>query len=95
MRNKDVEELFEWVPINTPVRIEGRKIKVERTLKFQMSGSDVALLQMKLKEIGYFNGRADGIFGSITKQAIETYQTEHNMEVTGIVTKQMAEILGI
>jgi hypothetical protein len=95
MRNKDVEELFEWVPINTPVRIEGRKIKVERTLKFQMSGSDVALLQMKLKAIGYFNGRADGIFGSITKQAIETYQAEHNLEVTGIVTKQMAEILGI
>lgn len=95
MRNQDVEELFEWVPINTPVRIEGRKIKVERTLKFQMSGSDVALLQMKLKDIGYFNGRADGIFGSITKQAIETYQAEHNLEVTGIVTKQMAEILGI
>jgi hypothetical protein len=95
MRNKDVEELFEWVPIGTPVRIEGRKMKVERILKYQMAGSDVALLQMKLKELGYFAGRADGIFGSVTKQAIEAYQAANNMEVTGVVTKQMLEILGI
>ena len=95
MRNKDVEELFEWIPVGTPVRIEGRKMKVERTLKHQMAGSDVALLQMKLKELGYLDNRADGIFGSITKQAIERYQTEHNMEVTGVVNKQLAEALGI
>ena len=95
MRNKDVEELFEWVPVGTNVRIEGRKIKVDRVLKHQMSGSDVALLQMKLKELGYFNSRADGLFGSITKQAVESYQGEHNMEVTGVVNKQLAELLGI
>lgn len=95
MRNKDVEELFEWVPIGTSVRIEGRKLKVQRTLKHQITGSDVALLQMKLKELGYLNSRADGIFGSVTKQAVEAYQAEHNMEITGIVTKQMSELLGI
>ncbi len=95
MRNKDVEELFEWVPIGTPVRIEGRKIKVERTLKHQLTGADVSVLQMKLKELGYLNSRADGIFGNVTKQAVEAYQAEHNMEITGIVTKQMADLLGI
>jgi len=95
MRNKDVEELFEWIPIGTSVRIEGRKMKVKRTLKHQMSGSDVALLQMKLKELGYLNSRADGVFGTVTKQAIESYQAEHNMEVTGVVNKQLAELLGI
>ena len=95
MRNKDVEELFEWVPVGTYVRIDGRKMKVARTLKYQMSGSDVALLQMKLKELGYLSSRADGVFGSITKQAIETYQAEHNLEVTGVVNKQLAELLGI
>jgi peptidoglycan hydrolase-like protein with peptidoglycan-binding domain len=95
MRNKDVEELFEWVPIGTPVRIEGRKIKVERTLKHQITGSDVSVLQMKLKELGYLNSRADGIFGTVTKQAVEAYQADHNMEITGIVTKQMSDLLGI
>lgn len=83
MRNKDVEELFEWVPVGTNVRIEGRKIKVDRVLKRKMSGSDVArFYRQKLKELGYFNGRADGLFGNITKQAVESYQGEHNMEVT-------------
>lgn len=95
MRNKDVEELFEWVPVGTSVRIEGRKMKVARTLKHQMSGSDVALLQMKLQELGYLKSRADGVFGTITKEAVENYQREHNLELTGIVNKQLAELLGI
>jgi len=47
--------------------IEGRKMKVGRLLKHQMSGSDVALLQMKLKELGYLTNRADGVLGIITK----------------------------
>jgi len=50
---------------------------------------------MKLKELGYLNSRADGIFGTVTKQAVEAYQAEHNMEITGIVTKQLSELLGI
>lgn len=50
---------------------------------------------MKLKELGFFNGRADGILGSITKQAIEAYQGANSMEITGVVTKQMLELLGI
>ncbi len=95
MRNKDVEELFEWVPVGTPVRIEGRKIKVERILKSQMHGSDVALLQMKLKELGLFDTRADGIFGTVTESAVKTFQAEHGFEINGIVDKQMAELLGI
>ena len=47
------------------------------------------------QELGYFNSRADGLFGNITKQAVESYQGEHNMEITGVVNKQLAELLGI
>lgn len=95
MRNKDVEELFEWVPIGTPVRIEGRKIKVQRTLKYQSTGPDVVLVQMKLKELGYLNARADGIFGSVTEEAVRAFQIEHGLEATGVVNKSMIELLGI
>lgn len=95
MRNKDVEELFEWIPVGTNVLIAGRKMKVKRTLAHQMSGSDVALLQLKLKELGYLNNRADGVFGAITKQAVELYQAEHDVEITGVVNKHLAELLGI
>jgi hypothetical protein len=95
MRNKDVEELFEWLPIGTPVRIEGRKIKVERTLKYQITGADVVLLQLKLRELGFLNTRADGIFGKVTEDAVKAYQTQHNMEPSGIVDKSMIQQLEI
>lgn len=95
MRNKDVEELFEWIPVGTPVRIEGRKIKVQRVLKYQVNGSDVAILQMKLKELGYLDARADGIFGKVTEEGVRAFQTEHGLEVTGIVNRPMLDMLGI
>ena len=97
MRNKDVEELFEWVNINTPVRIEGRKIKVQRDLKHRMMGSDVAALQMKLKELGYLSGqeRADGIFGRATEEAVKRFQSERAWPTDGVVGKQLLDILGL
>ena len=95
MRNKDVEELFEWIPIGTPVRIEGRKIRVQRVLKYQTAGADVVLIQMKLKELGYLNARADGIYGNVTAEAVKAFQNDQGLEVTGVVDKVFVEKLGI
>ncbi|WP_110954968.1 L,D-transpeptidase family protein [Anaerosinus massiliensis] len=95
MRNRDVEELFEWIPVGTPVRIEGRKIRIKRALKYQMNGADVVILQIKLRELGYLDTRADGIFGLATDAAIKRFQAEHEMEEDGIVDMQMLELLGL
>jgi len=95
LRNKDVEELFEWIPVGTPVRIDGRKVKVERNLKYKTSGSDVVALQLKLKELGYFQGRADGLFGTMTEEAIKAYQADKGITTTGVATKEFCTALGI
>lgn len=97
MRNKDVEELFEWVNINTPVRIEGRKVKVQRALKHKSMGTDVVALQMKLKELGYLSAqeRADGIFGKATEDAVKRLQTERGWESDGVVNRQLLDVLGL
>lgn len=95
MRNKDIEELFEWIPIGTPVRIEGRKVKVERNLKYKTTGSDVVALQLKLKELGYFQGRADGLFGVMTEEAVKAYQANEGITVNGIASKDLCAGLGI
>lgn len=95
MRNKDVEELFEWVPVGTPVRIEGKKIKVQRILKYQTAGPDVAVLQMKLRDLGFLSTRADGIFGKLTEDAVRVFQAEHGLESNGIVNKSTLDLLGI
>ncbi len=95
MRNKDVEELFEWIPVGTAVKIEGRKVKIQRVLKYQTSGSDVVMLQLKLKELGYLEGRADGIYGKATEDAVRRYQSEQGIEVTGVVNKIIVDEMGI
>lgn len=95
LRNKDIEELFEWVPLGTKVKIEGAKVKVSRKLKYQDVGADVVMLQIKLKKFGYFSGPADGIFGKLTEEAVKELQQEHGWERTGIVDKKICRILGL
>ncbi|VBB06822.1 Hypothetical protein LUCI_2059 [Lucifera butyrica] len=95
MRNKDVEELFEWIPVGTSVRIEGKKTKVLRTLKYQASGTDVVALQLKLKELGYLTTVADGIFGKTTDAALRAYQLDKGIEPDGIANRRVLDLLGI
>ena len=43
----------------------------------------VVRLQVELKNAGYAPGSADGHFGSKTKKALEKYQKDHDLAVTG------------
>lgn len=95
MRNKDVEELFEWVPIGTEVKIVGKNTRIQRVLRYKSSGADVVQLQLKLKEDGYLITRADGFFGKITEEAVRVYQSDRGLEPTGIVDKRTREKLGL
>ena len=96
MRNQDVEELFEWVPVGTPVKIIGPKTKIPRTLKFRMQGQDEVWLQLKLKELGYLREqRADGLFGRDTEEAVKVFQKEKGLESSGVVDKKMLNMLGL
>ncbi|SMC44177.1 L,D-transpeptidase family protein [Sporomusa malonica] len=95
MRNSDVEQLFEWVPIGTIVRIEGPINKVKRELKHKMSGQDVVLLQRKLKDMGFLSDRADGIFGKATEDAVKKYQEANNLQPTGVVDNGLVNLLQI
>lgn len=55
------------------------------TLQNGSHGHDVLLLQQKLTEIGYSLGKADGVFGKSTEQAVAQFQRDQNIRVTGIV----------
>lgn len=54
-------------------------------LKVGSRGADVVELQTKLNNLGYNVGKADGIFGPITKQGVINFQKEHGLAVDGIV----------
>ena len=48
-------------------------------------GDNVAKLQTRMNELGYSVGKADGAFGSKTKKAVEEFQQNNGLEVTGTV----------
>ena len=96
MRNKDVEELYDWVPIGTPVRIEGHGVsRIQRTLKDGEMGPDVVKLQKKLRDLGYLEGRTDGFFNKDTEVAVKRFQHDKGLKVTGIVDKTTLSVLGL
>jgi peptidoglycan hydrolase-like protein with peptidoglycan-binding domain len=41
-------------------------------------------LQMKLIELGYMSGSADGVYGGATETAVKTFQSENGLEATGV-----------
>lgn len=95
MRNKDVEELYEWVPVGTPVRIEDEPQRIQRALSYAIHGADVVQLQRRLRENGYFEGRADGFFDRDTELAVKRFQYDHGLKPTGIADKKTIEKLGL
>jgi peptidoglycan hydrolase-like protein with peptidoglycan-binding domain len=95
MHNRSVEELFEWVPIGTMVKIVGPAVKVRRNLKLNMSGADVVVVQKKLRDLGLYNGRADGILGPSTTEAINLFQEKSGLPVTGVIDKETRRTLGL
>lgn len=94
MRNKDVEELYEWVPVGTPVRIEGHAISIQRQLKVNLMGPDVVKLQVKLRDLGYLEERADGFFNKETETAVKRFQHDNGLKATGVVDKKTLSLMG-
>ncbi len=52
-------------------------------------------VQQKLKDLGYYNGAIDGIFGSKTVQAVKNFQRDYGLTVDGIVGKNTLAKLGL
>lgn len=59
------------------------------------SGQQVRDLQTKLNSQGYYKYNIDGIFGSITEQAVRQFQAAHNLSVDGIVGPRTAKALSL
>jgi len=95
LRNQDVEELFEWVPVGTPVRIEDRNLRVKRILSYEAIGPDVVRLQVKLRKLGYLEGRADGFFNRDTELAVKRFQHDRGLKATGTADQKTLELLGL
>lgn len=61
----------------------GARILLYR-LASPMTGDDVATLQARLQNLGYYHGLVDGIFGDVTHTALGSYQVEYGLQSDGI-----------
>ncbi len=52
-------------------------------------------LQTALAKKGYYRGPIDGIYGSLTRNAVSAFQRSNNMAVTGRVNADMVRALGL
>ncbi|WP_341268185.1 N-acetylmuramoyl-L-alanine amidase [Gordonia malaquae] len=53
-------------------------------LSAPMTGDDVATLQSRLQNLGYYHGLVDGVFGDVTHNSVGLYQTEYGLSSDGI-----------
>ncbi len=58
-------------------------------------GDDVVKVQQKLKQYGYYDGAADGVFGQETYNAVVWFQRKNGLTADGVVGKATAAALGI
>jgi len=64
-----------------------------KALQKGSNGDEVVKLQNRLNELGYSVGKADGDFGNKTKAAIEQFQGDNGLDVTGIADEKTLELL--
>jgi L,D-transpeptidase catalytic domain/Putative peptidoglycan binding domain len=99
MRNEDVEELFEIVSEGTVVHIAGPITGIGngdlKNLSLGSKGNLVQIVQERLKLMGFYHGKVNGIFDKTTERAVHLFQRVHHLPETGVVTKREYILLGI
>ena len=95
MRNADVEQLYELVPVGTSVIISGDPMKTRRALVLGNIGADVLLVQYRLQDAGYFSGKCDGKFSGETQFWLSLYELAHHLPMDGVVGEDDYEALGL
>ena len=63
--------------------------------KLGSKGDEVRRIQKKLKELGYYSGSIDGIYGSATKKAVIAFQKNCGITADGIAGAKTLKFLGL
>jgi N-acetylmuramoyl-L-alanine amidase len=86
MFNHHLEFVYQWVNPGTTVYIDGDPFRDRRGLKRGMIGSDVYYLQIRLKQLGYYTQKPNGVFDYWTEKALRQCQTDLGLPVTGEIS---------
>ena len=67
--------------------------ETHRTLRLGMEGDDVAAVQRRLKELGYYSKTVDGQYGSGTVTAVKAFQGRNGLKVDGVCGEDTIEAI--
>ncbi len=56
-------------------------------------GIDVAVLQQKLKQLNYYKGKLDGLYGSGTVEAVKKFQRDNGLKVDGVFGESSFKVI--
>ena len=70
-------------------------MRAEAALRRGSTGDDVAAVQKRLKQWGYYSGAVDGIFGYATERAVRWFQEKNGLTVDGVVGEKTAAAMGL
>ena len=80
-------------PTPTPVYSRENWPREYRTLYRGRRGEDVFMLQMRLHELGYYNGSITGGYYGGTIKAVEAFQRDHGLTVDGAAGEKTQALL--
>ena len=63
------------------------------TVRLGSEGADAKKVQQRLKDLGYFKNRVDGIFGARSVSALKDFQTANGLKADGVAGKSTYEVL--
>lgn len=97
MYNRDVEELYEWVPVKTRIKIIGRRlpIQVNIPLKSGQMGLSVMQLQDNLQMIGIDSGYRDARYGETTETAVRELEAQFQLKQDGVADWNVLYLLDL
>lgn len=99
MLNAHVEELYNYLPIGTPVTILGHPLgephQSPRDLAKGDSGADVMLIQSRLRSAGYFKGACTGKFDGKTEYALRKFEQDNRLPVDGVMNAHDYVAMGL
>ena len=78
------------VAVPRPKLFEAASIPKDRVWAYDMAGDEVKNVQLILDGLGFSPGRTDGYFSEQTKKAVESFQRQNGLPVTGEVDQATA-----
>ena len=63
--------------------------------KLGSQGDEVKRIQKKLKELGYYKGAVDGVYGANTLNAVKTFQKNCGLKADGVAGPKTIRYLGL